>query len=278
MRSLCSPMHSGRDQLYECPYPAQKPETLRLSLTVINNREYDMKEVLKRSIGRFGYIIVRAPAFIDFLKSRKVDLVLDVGANVGQFAQSLRREGYRGEIISFEPVKPVFEEMSRAMAGDARWKGLCLALGEANRMGSINVSRQSVYSSLLAQTAYASEFDPIGSIVTGTEEVQVVTLDSLFPDFGGKNVFLKIDTQGSEEGVLRGAPSSLNKICGLQLELPIRRLYAGTWSLSQALETLNRAGFVPAQMRPVQCLTEDPQSWAEVDCTFRRKQPADNAE
>jgi FkbM family methyltransferase len=234
-----------------------------------------MKELLKRSMRRWGYIIVRAPAFIQFIESREVDLVLDVGANVGQFARSLRREGYCGRIASFEPVKSAFDELCQAMSDDKQWSGFQIALGESVTTGTINVSRQSVYSSLLSQTAYSTKFDPVGAVVIGSEQIQIVSLDSVFHDLGGKNIFLKIDTQGSEEHVLKGAANSLPKICGIQLELPIRHLYCGSWSLSQAIATLDSLGFVPAQMKPVQCLTEDRQSWAEIDCTFRRKMAAD---
>ncbi|HMA11498.1 MAG TPA: hypothetical protein VKO83_06395, partial [Steroidobacteraceae bacterium] len=48
----------------------------------------------------FGHEISRTPGQADFLRSRLVDLVLDVGANRGQYASGLRRQGYRGRIHS----------------------------------------------------------------------------------------------------------------------------------------------------------------------------------
>ena len=63
------------------------------------------------------------------LRKYRVDLVLDVGANRGQYAGQLRRSGYTGRILSFEPVPEVFAELSRAAAGDDLWDVHQLALG-----------------------------------------------------------------------------------------------------------------------------------------------------
>jgi hypothetical protein len=53
----------------------------------------------------------RRPELIDFLESRQINLVLDVGANSGQFGVALRAGGYCGSIISFEPATKPFEQL-----------------------------------------------------------------------------------------------------------------------------------------------------------------------
>jgi hypothetical protein len=93
----------------------------------------------------------------------------------------------------------------------------------------------------------------------------------MFAPFEGKNVFLKIDTQGFEQRVLEGARRSLEHICGLLLELPIVHLYENTWTFREALAYLENAGFVLSQVQPTNYLTVDPVSIVELDCVFRRR-------
>ena len=55
------------------------------------------------------------------LKEFKVDLVIDVGANNGQFASRIRNY-YDGKILSFEPVKESYENLKNASRGDRNWR------------------------------------------------------------------------------------------------------------------------------------------------------------
>ena len=70
---------------------------------------------------------------MDFIENRGINLVLDVGANTGQFGRSLRNRGYAGRIISFEPVKEAFTALENAARGDDLWTTSNLAL--ARRAG-----------------------------------------------------------------------------------------------------------------------------------------------
>src|SRR5205807_2909453 len=75
------------------------------------------------------------------------DCVLDVGANAGQYAQMLRRHGYRGWIVSFEPVRGAFEELEQAAGRDARWRAFRRALGARSERRRIEVAGVSQLSS-----------------------------------------------------------------------------------------------------------------------------------
>src|SRR5262245_4945741 len=55
------------------------------------------------------------------LAAHNVDLVLDIGANTGQWASELRRAGYRGDIISFEPLSSAHEQLEKNAHNDPRW-------------------------------------------------------------------------------------------------------------------------------------------------------------
>ena len=216
-----------------------------------------------------GYDVVRTPNAYDFLKSRDVDLVLDVGANRGQYARSLREMGYSGRIHSFEPIKAVYDELSSGASPDAKWDVSNFAVGSAPGSADINVSRNTVYSSIHSSTPMIADFS-YKSAVVRVETVQVITLDQ-FVKTDAKAIFLKIDTQGYEREVLMGARDLVSRCVGLQLELPVEHLYNNVWSFNDALAFVSDLGFVPAQFRMVNPLHDDKAAGIEFDCIFRRK-------
>lgn len=233
-----------------------------------------MKTLIRKLLRRTGYDLKRLhqpgqTSLIEFLWSRDVDLVLDIGANSGQFAAKLRGQGYRGQIVSFEPVRAAFDRLRTAAAGDEKWQVRRLALGEFPGRASINVSVNSEFSSFVEQTSFTKRHHATRAAVTHTEEVDIVRLDNVFLDLGGSNVFLKIDTQGFERQVLAGAARALQSMKGVQLELPLVHSYVGVWSFSAALAHMADLGFVLSQVNPVCLSAEDPASMAELDCVFR---------
>jgi len=232
-----------------------------------------MKNLMRRLASAVGYEIRRSGAFeprlLEFLASREIDTVLDVGANTGQFASGLRSGGYRGRIVSFEPVSTVFEQLRRSAAGDGLWEARNLGLGAAAGTPMIHVSEDSRFSSLLRLTAAAERFDASARVVR-EETIEVRRLDDVFDEFRDRRVFLKIDTQGLERDVLEGGADALTRILGLQAELPVRHFYEGVWSLPEALAYLEARGFVLAQVEPTNFDSADSVSMVELDCTFRR--------
>lgn len=235
---------------------------------MLENNDLALKAL--RSLRNVGLELKRkTPDLMDFLESRNVDVVVDVGANTGQFGSRLRRLGYHGRIVSFEPLSGVFSQLKTLTDSDSNWTSYNCALGEEPGRASINVSQNTVYSSLLPQEAGTVAFDA-ASVVERTEDIEVRTLDQMAAEIGGKNVFLKIDTQGFEKHVMDGARSSLRTIAGVQLELPIVHLYQQTWTLVEAINYMANAGFILSQVAPVTYLGDDPVSLLEIDGVFRR--------
>ena len=129
----------------------------------------------------------------------------------------------------------------------------------------------SEFSSILPSTCAAMKYNDAAAI-TGTETIEVRKLDDVFPRPSG-NTLLKIDTQGYERQVLEGGRSLLPKLKGVLMELPIVHLYQGTWQFHEAIEFMADAGFVPAQIQPVNFHSTDRVSLIEVDCLFRPRDP-----
>jgi FkbM family methyltransferase len=232
--------------------------------------------VLKALRQRAGIDVVRArknPNIMDFIENRRIDLVLDVGANTGQFGQSLRHRGYAGRIISFEPVKEAFRELESAARGDDLWTTANLALGPSSGVMAINVSKNSQFSSFNDLRETATSFDPNAEF-KASESVVVKTLDEAAPPRDlGSNVLLKIETQGYERPVLEGAKVTLKRVSGVLLELPIINIYKDNWRFHEAVAYMNESGFVLPQVHPVNIHNRARDSATEFDCLFRPIDP-----
>jgi FkbM family methyltransferase len=179
------------------------------------------------------------------LSSHAVDLVLDVGANKGQYARAIRRFGYTGKIVSFEPLKAEHTVLSALAAKDEMWWAhpRC-AIGAEDGETSINISENSVSSSLLKITTTHTDA-AVASRIIGTETVPVRSLDTAGGSYleQAQRPFLKIDTQGFEWAVLDGASNSLDKIHGIQCEVSLKELYSGQKLFDDVRERIQSHGF-----------------------------------
>ena len=144
--------------------------------------------LIKQVARRFGIAISRYPApgtlgqdLSDFLSRMNIDVVLDIGAYAGTYARELREVGYRGRIISFEPVPASYERLHRAMHNDPLWSGEPFGLSDENRETLINTHNSGDFNSLLtlreeAQVAYS--VDPSRS---SQIPIQLRRLDAVLP-------------------------------------------------------------------------------------------------
>jgi FkbM family methyltransferase len=158
-----------------------------------------------------------------FLLSRKVNLVFDVGANVGQYGRELRAIGYGGRIISFEPISAAHAQLNKGALRDPNWIVVPrTAIGSEEGVISIKVSSDAVLSSVLRGANWLSRIGG-NSMVACEEQVPLVTLNSLAPQYikHGDVAFLKIDVGGFEYEVVHGGDKILNALCGVQFQLPL---------------------------------------------------------
>lgn len=178
------------------------------------------------------------------MKRQRVNLVLDVGANVGQYASDLRALGYRGRIVSFEPLEAAFGRLQARAADDPYWRCVHAAVGEAAGETVIHVAANSVSSSLLPMTSLHVQMAP-ESVYVRDETVPVVTLDEAAADplGGGERVLLKMDVQGYELGVLRGAERLLESVCAVETEMSTRPLYEGQPLWYEVVDYLTERAF-----------------------------------
>lgn len=238
------------------------------------------KRLLHETAARMGLYVSRLPptpverdALAALLRDQGIDLVLDVGANVGQYAQGLIAKGFTGRIVSFEPLSGPYAQLSRASAAHARWEvapRCCLGEREQERV-ELNVAESSIASSLVAGTSELTEHAPRARTV-GTEAAPMFTLDQVADRYleGASAPFLKIDVQGYEDQVLAGAANTLPRLRGLQIELSLVRLYENQSLLSEALPRIEAMGF---DLYLLSCAFPEKRTgrWLQTDAVFFRR-------
>ena len=189
---------------------------------------------------------------VTLLEHFRITCVLDVGANVGQYASRLREWGYRGRIVSFEPLSGPHAALERAAAKDPAWQvAPRMALGDHDGDIEIQVSAESDMSSALPQTELLRRISP-SSAVHGCEPTSLRRLDDVVAPYlrPAERVFLKIDTQGFEWRVLAGAAQLMDQIVGVQLEMSLVPCYEGEHDFRALLDHLGQAGFSPHLFLP----------------------------
>lgn len=217
-----------------------------------------IKNIAKQVLRNLGLVVHRyvppeTPSLIASLHKFEIDLVLDVGANKGQFASEIRRNGYAGRIVSFEPLSHEHADLKKHCTDDPSWvvHPRC-ALGDHDGVVEINIAGNSDSSSILEMLESHLSAAP-ESAYQGKENVPIKTLDSLAGQYikGAHAPFLKIDTQGFEWRVLDGARETLPKIRGILVELSLVPLYEGQHLWRDVMARLEADGFALWGFQPV---------------------------
>ena len=186
------------------------------------------------------------------LERQRIDAVIDVGANRGQYGAMLRRAGHAGPIVSFEPLAEPHGTLVRAAEGDPLWRvAPPLALGDRTGHVRIEVSAESDMSSILPQAPMLHTISP-SSAVTERRLVPTGRLDDqgALLDPAWRRLHLKIDVQGYEPLVLDGAAGLMERIATLQLELALEPVYLGETGWREMVDRLATAGFRLALVLP----------------------------
>ena len=243
--------------------------------------ESNVKEATRSVLRRLGldvhrYSFANSPddQFRLMLAQHGINLILDIGANTGQYSIDLRKRlGYRGSIVSFEPLSTAHEQLVRAAAGDPLWDvAPKVAIGSRQGSVTLHVSGNSQSSSVLPMLDSHATAAP-QSRYTRDEVVPVETLDVAAKGYvrGESRMLLKIDTQGYEAEVLRGAPDMLARATAVQMEMSLVPLYEGQLLIRDIWLMLEEAGFELWTLSPV---FVDPRTGRQlqVDAVFFRKE------
>jgi FkbM family methyltransferase len=238
-----------------------------------------LKEMVQSLVHLTGYeIMSRGRAQLAFghrrcvaaiLKEQDINMVLDVGANVGQFGQWIRQIGYHGHIVSFEPVADAHRKLSQVAKQDSQWTIVPrMALGFRSGQIQIHVARNSYSSSVLPMLASHMKAAPESGYID-CETAPVNRLDDVYLPLQNERILLKIDVQGYEKAVLDGASTALRNCRAIIVEMSLVPLYEGQSLAIDLWDYLIRLGFQACDFNPE---FRDPQSGRilQMDGVFTR--------
>ncbi|WNC52874.1 MULTISPECIES: FkbM family methyltransferase [unclassified Thermosynechococcus] len=212
----------------------------------------NLKYFIKTIFRKFGYDLVRyrsgshpVALLARLLEFYQIDNIIDVGANTGQFVSFLRDQvGYSGKVNSFEPLSSAFKILEIKARNDQLWTVYNYGLGDFTGEAEINISENSYSSSLLNMMQAHLDAAPNSKYIS-KENITIKTLDSIFSNIASSQdkIFMKIDTQGFESKVLKGAENSLKKILLIQLEMSLVSLYEGEILFEDMLGLMKGYGY-----------------------------------
>ncbi|MEP6153274.1 FkbM family methyltransferase [Ilumatobacter sp.] len=195
-----------------------------------------------------------------------VTCLADVGANDGRTTAGLRKGGYSGEIVSFEPDPAAFSVLASRAATDLLWRTHQTAIGRERNEKSLILSAGPTLGSFLPPDENAIRHwnfvsEPLNSIT-----VPVQRLDSILPELVDLSVldriFLKMDIQGWDLEAFAGATGLLEKIVIIQTNLSLKTIYDGQPTYREQLDVFEAAGFEPAGFFPWPIMDHN---WALID-------------
>jgi FkbM family methyltransferase len=215
----------------------------------IQKNKSSLLKIKRRLNNFFGLEIIKYPTNeldrrIKLIDDYNINVIIDIGANIGQYGGEMRSLGFKGEIFSFEPMTEAFKKLEKNAKNDSLWKVFNCSIGEKDGQTTINVAKNSVSSSLLENLPQLTESAPRAKFIE-KETIEIKKLDTIFESLNikNKNLYLKIDTQGYEDMVLQGAENSLQFIKGIQIEMSLIPSYKGAITFDMMKTKLNNLGF-----------------------------------
>jgi FkbM family methyltransferase len=228
---------------------------------------------IRPSINRLGFDIVPSGRyeFAQHLTRLGINLAFDVGANTGQFGELLRKSGYRGRIISFEPVLSAYETLKRKASSDREWTALRTAVGQSS--DTVDIFINDAHTTMSSILAIDNRFlrDHSWAKPNRSEPVEVITLDAVWSSHARSSdrILLKIDTQGSEDQVLKGVEKEMAFITAIQIELSTTdRMYLGGRLIGDQVAFLESRGFRMIDMASV--FRDKEERLLQIDGFFER--------
>jgi len=187
---------------------------------------------------------------------------VDVGANFGYFTCALGRMAWRGWVVGIEPDPEIAALLQVNV--EINWiskVARVLNNAAADKPGRLRLRRHRGYS---ANTTIAGVEKASESPNREVFEVEAIPVDSLLPQLGGRVDFLKVDVEGAEPLVFRGARETIarNRQITVLMEWSPEQLRAAGFDAAEFTEELSSLSLVPA------CLQAGgetkPISWADV--------------
>lgn len=205
-----------------------------------------MKHFLRKLIQKTGFDFHKyrpQPDRAKLWRNLNIKTVLDIGANTGQFALSIRTALPEAQIYSFEPLKSCFEDLIASRTEDIKFRAFNCALGDINGEVEMHKSAYSPSSSILEMSQVHKTLFPHTKEHT-SEKIKIKRLDEVVKDLNlQKEILIKVDVQGFEDKVLAGGQQTFALAKAVIMELSFVELYKGQALFDTIYENLKSLGF-----------------------------------
>lgn len=169
--------------------------------------------------------------------TKKVDMIFDVGAHLGEFHIMVRNLGFKGRILSYEPQIDIFESLSKNISIYSNSFSYNYAISNLTSKKKIFIYKNTQTSSLESSLTKKH---------TDSYFINTITLDNILMDnIKDKTIksFLKIDVQGHEFELLKNSNLLETYVDFIQIELAIKKLYRDETLFYEILTFLQKKGF-----------------------------------
>lgn len=203
--------------------------------------------------------------------AHRVDCAFDVGAHRGKYRRFLRYQtGFAGLVVSVEPIAQLATALKERARHERLWHVHHCALGATPGSAVLNVMASTDFSSFLAPEHSATAQYEASNVVAHQVEVEVRTLDQLAAGLreAPRSIFLKLDTQGYDLEVVRGAARTLERVVAIQSEVSFQPIYAGMPTWRESIDRFAALGF---SLNGLFAVSRDASlRLIEADCVFVR--------
>jgi len=211
-------------KFYKLMQLIERPKAMRLQLTGISPETY---------------LDLARPWFLD----RQFDTVFDVGANKGQFAASVATALPSARVFSIEPLPDVYSELVTLASRYPNIKPINCGVGSSDGSGTIHQNVYSDSSSFRLMKPISRQQFPFTEGRDVPVQVAIRTLDGIASQVPlGSRTMVKIDVQGFEDEVIRGAPKVLGAAEMVIIEVSFVSLYDGSPTFDQVNGMLREHG------------------------------------
>lgn len=199
----------------------------------------------------------------------ELDYIIDVGANSGQFSKVVGYFYPKATIDAFEPLPNLYSKIQKTFENKKNIRTYNVALGNENGTVMFNKNNYGHISSILeisnTNKHYPKQKNDLKQIV-----VEIKTLDSLdlIKNKTRGTALLKLDVQGYELEVLKGATETINNIDYIVIEANLEELYYNQPSFTKMNSYLNKSEF--ELMGMLDFNLGDKNKYIEVDLLYKK--------
>lgn len=192
-----------------------------------------------RGLLKFGDAVRTARRYV----TSPEPVIVDIGANEGDFAHRALLAWPRAALYACEPVPSVYRVLARGLGRDPRFHGYECAIAASAGRQTVKVPAYDPASSFYDVNPEFHDFSAPGA-PTQTVSVECRTLADFVNTEVRRDVdWMKVDTEGAELEVLATLDQVRHKVRTFQLELPLQEVYKGRPLIHEVMTFMDGRGY-----------------------------------